>query len=98
MPCGRQSTPWRRKVARLPRKKEPPTSSFAMRCYVSSGADIPQAASVIRMGLNFKNSIKISIGSHVLETSAVENENGTCEVGNEMIHTVRSLRDIQFLL
>lgn len=76
-----QSTPWRRKVGRLPRKKEPATARFALRCYVAGGADIPQAQSVIRMGSNFKMSVRVSIGSEVLETRTVENEGGVCEVG-----------------
>ncbi|CAM9578126.1 unnamed protein product, partial [Hapterophycus canaliculatus] len=75
LPIGKEE------VGRLPKKKEPSTSRFAMRCYVSSGADVPYQASVIRMGLNFKMSVKISIGSAVLETRLVENANGVCEWG-----------------
>lgn len=67
-------------MARLSKKREPSTSRFAMRCYVSTGADIPQSPSVIRMGQNFKMTVRISIGSEVLETRAVENLNGVCEV------------------
>ena len=77
----KQSTPWRRKVGRLPKKKEPSTTRYAMRCYVAMGADVPFQPSVIRMGLNFRMSVRISIGSAVLETRAVENQNGVCEVG-----------------
>ncbi|CAM9701229.1 unnamed protein product, partial [Scytosiphon promiscuus] len=82
LPIGKEeSTPWRRKVGRLPKKKEPSTTRFAMRCYVASGADVPHQSSVIRMGLNFKMSVRISIGSAVLETRLVENPNGVCEWG-----------------
>lgn len=65
----------------MPKKKEPSTTRFAMRCYVATGADVPYQASVIRMGLNFRMSIRVSIGSAVLETRLVENSNGVCEVG-----------------
>eukprot|EP00752_Nemacystus_decipiens_P012046 g10680.t1 len=82
LPIGREeSTPWRRKVGRLPKKKEPSTTRYAMRCYVATGADVPVQPSVIRMGLNFRMSVRISIGAAVLETRAVENLNGVCEWG-----------------
>ena len=68
-------------MGRLPKKKEPSTTRYAMRCYVAMGADVPFQPSVIRMGLNFRMSVRISIGSAVLETRAVENQNGVCEVG-----------------
>lgn len=64
----------------MPKRKEPSTTRVAMRCYVATGADIPCQASVIRMGLNFRMSVRISIGSEVLETRAVENASGVCEV------------------
>lgn len=67
-------------MGRLPKKKEPQTTRYAMRCYVATGADVPHQASVIRMGLNFRMSVRISIGAAVLETRAVENQNGVCEV------------------
>lgn len=68
-------------MGRLPKKREPSTSRFAMRCYISSGADVPQTPSVIRMGKNFRMAVRVSIGSEVLETRVVENHNGVCEVG-----------------
>ncbi|CAM9992524.1 unnamed protein product [Ectocarpus sp. 6 AP-2014] len=75
LPIGREE------VGRLPKRKEPSTTRVAMRCYVATGADLPCQASVIRMGLNFRMSVRISIGSEVLETRAVENASGVCEWG-----------------
>lgn len=90
----KQSTPWRRKVGRLPKKKEPSTTRYAMRVYVATGADVPFQPSVIRMGLNFRMSVRISIGSAVLETRAVENQNGVCEVRGVRDEVGRAGREV----
>lgn len=75
-----QSTPWRRKVRGLARKKEPDTSRYGMRCYVAAGSALPQSPSVVRMGKNYHMAVRISIGGEYLETQMVDNHGGVCEV------------------
>lgn len=68
----------------LARKREPATSRYAMRCYVASGSAMPEAPSVARLGKNLRMAVRISIGADALETRMVENNNGVCEVRNDL--------------